>query len=280
MKTNKIQSVNWHITDKCNYKCKFCYVQDLHNKMTDIEKCETILSQLKEMKNNFVDIKKINFVGGEPILHPNLKDFLKLSHDFGFVTSIVTNGSLLHEKNIESFASYLDWIGLSVDSSCENTEILLGRGYGKHVAHSRKVAQLIHNHDIKLKINTTVTKINYQEKMHDLINDLDPYRWKIFQMLHIKEQNDSCIQDLGITNEEFSFFKAQNEDVVLKNNVKPTFEFCDDMKNSYIILDPAGNVLCNGTGAYVPYPLEDLFENTEQIINVNKYISRGAIDGI
>ncbi|MDL2260930.1 viperin family antiviral radical SAM protein [Methanimicrococcus sp. OttesenSCG-928-J09] len=276
----KIQSINWHITDRCNYGCKFCYVQNLCNKITDIKKCESILSRFQETKTDLIDIRKINFVGGEPLLHPHIMEFVKMSHDMGFVTSIVTNGSLLNEKNIGSFAPYLDWIGLSVDSASNEIESLLGRGNGNHVTHSKIVAQLVHDYDIKLKINTTVTKVNYEEKVHALISELGPHRWKIFQMLHIKGQNDLCLQNLSITDEEFAYFKNQHEDVILRNNVKPTFEFCNDMKNSYIILDPVGNVLSNRTGEYVSYTLDDLFENTEKIIDIQKYISRGAIDGI
>jgi Predicted Fe-S oxidoreductases len=280
MKTRKIQSLNWHITDRCNYKCKFCYVQDLQCSMADIKNCESILSQLQATKTDYMDIQKINFVGGEPLLHPNLMDFVKMSHEMGFVTSIVTNGSLLNEKNIDEYAPYLDWIGISVDSADENIETEIGRGRGQHVAHSVNLAQLIHEYGIKLKVNTTVTRLNYIENMHSLIQELDPHRWKVFQMLHIKGQNDSCLEKLAIIDNEFSIFKNLNENITLRDGVKPTFEYCNDMRSSYVILDPDGKVLCNQTGEYVAYTLDDLFEKPEQIIDVDKYITRGALGGI
>jgi len=26
--TMEVLSANWHVTEKCNYKCKFCFAQD------------------------------------------------------------------------------------------------------------------------------------------------------------------------------------------------------------------------------------------------------------
>lgn len=57
---HEIRSVNWHITSRCNYRCKFCFVQGMKGEFTDLQEAEKIL---KSLKNNF-GIQKINFVGG------------------------------------------------------------------------------------------------------------------------------------------------------------------------------------------------------------------------
>lgn len=277
MTGNKIQSVNWHITGKCNYNCKFCYVQNLNAEIKDLEVAHQILYKLRYTKTDQLDIQKINFVGGEPFLHPNFYELLSMAHDMGFVTSIVTNGSFINKKSIDKISSYTDWIGISVDSIDNQVEAELGRGRGNHVTHSLEAADLVHDEGIKLKVNTTVTRPTYKEDMHNMIEAMDPHRWKIFQMLHIEGQNDSCVNDLAITDEQFEYFRIQHQDVRLRNNMKPTFESNDDMIGSYLILDPAGKVLSNSDGKYTSFELDEFLLNPAVVVNSKKYVKRGGI---
>jgi radical S-adenosyl methionine domain-containing protein 2 len=71
---HKIHSVNWHINSMCNYSCKFCFVQGMKGEFTDLHEAERILKKLKNL-----EIEKINFVGGEPLMHPNILEFVKIS---------------------------------------------------------------------------------------------------------------------------------------------------------------------------------------------------------
>lgn len=45
-------------------------------------------------------------------------------------------------------------------------------------------------HGIKFKINTVVNRYNFQEDMNAEIAELNPYRWKVFQVLIIKGENN------------------------------------------------------------------------------------------
>jgi radical S-adenosyl methionine domain-containing protein 2 len=280
MTKEKIQSINWHITTRCNYRCRFCYVQKLNPELENLADCQSILQRLNETKTELIDIKKINFVGGEPFLHPHFGTLLKDAHEMGFITSIVTNGSLINENNIARLAESTDWIGISVDSASDEVETLLGRGQGNHVTQAMQVAELVHEYGMKLKVNTTVTKMTFNEDMHDLIRSVDPHRWKVFQMLHIKGQNDSCINELAVNDSQFESFKQRHQDIILRNKTVPIFESCDDMKGSYLIVDPVGNVLSNSNGEYIEHTLDDFFSDPESIIDVEKYVNRGAISGI
>ncbi|MDY0385976.1 MAG: viperin family antiviral radical SAM protein [Methanolobus sp.] len=277
MTGNKIQSVNWHITGKCNYNCKFCYVQKLNAEIKDIETAYHILHKLRHTKTDQLDIQKINFVGGEPFLHPNFDEILSMAHDMGFVTSIVTNGSFINSSNIAKIAEHADWIGISVDSIDNQVEAELGRGWGKHVTHALEVSELVHDYGMKLKVNTTVTRLTYEEDMHHLIETMDPHRWKIFQMLHIEGQNDSCVNDLSISDQQFESFRIHHQDVRLQSNKKPTFESNDDMIGSYLILDPAGKVLSNSDGKYTPFELDEFLLNPAVVIDSKKYVERDGV---
>jgi radical S-adenosyl methionine domain-containing protein 2 len=40
-----------------------------------------------------------------------------------------------------------------------------------------------------LKLNTVVNRLNYAEDMRENIESLDPFRWKVFQVLELEGEN-------------------------------------------------------------------------------------------
>ncbi len=150
-----VRSVNWHITQRCNYHCKFCFSKNLDQEITSMATAESILRYLR-----VIGIEKINFVGGEPTLHPLFFEMIKLAKAMGFVVSLVSNGYYLNRESIWKLKPLVGWIGLSIDSSDETVEVALGRGNGHHIKHIIELADLIHEAGIMLKINTTVTRLN------------------------------------------------------------------------------------------------------------------------
>jgi len=267
----EIKSANWHVTMNCNYRCKFCFYKNMIGEFRDLERAKHILETLKSK-----GIEKINFAGGEPLLYKDLNYLLKMAKDMGFTVSIVTNASLLDENRIREISSYVDWIGVSVDSADEDIEKELGRGDGNHVAHIRNVCEMIRRMGIKLKINTTVTKMNISENMTQFISSLCPDRWKVFQMLHMKYQNDDALY-LVPTKEEFDTFRSINGSLILDNGSRPAFESDNDMLNSYLIIDPKGNVLLSNDNQRTSIPFEEL-ERREltDLVDAIKYDERRA----
>ena len=267
-----VKSVNWHVTSKCNYNCKFCYMQNLNGGFADVSKARDILEKLKS-----IGMEKVNFVGGEPMLYPLIFDATEMAKEMGFVVSIVTNGSYLNEHQITRLEPHVDWIGLSIDSNREKIEKKLGRGYGNHVKHVCELSDLIHDRGISLKINTTVTRCTCTEDMRSLISRLNPDRWKVFQMLYIKGQNDQYASKLSITGSEFEQFISTNQEIILNGGEKPVFEHNEDMIDSYFMLSPSGNIIRNTGGEYIEYPLQYLeTQGIGSVISAKKYAARGG----
>jgi radical S-adenosyl methionine domain-containing protein 2 len=114
--------------------------------------------------------------------------------------------------------------------------------------------------------------------MKEFITKLDPERWKVFQFLHIKGQNDIFMESFAITTKEFQIFKKKNEDVELRKGEKPIFESNQDMENSYFMLGPSGNVFTNSGKIYTEIPFSSVnSRNIRRILNSGKYISRGGL---
>jgi radical S-adenosyl methionine domain-containing protein 2 len=266
------RSVNWHLTTRCNYNCKFCFAQKLDAEIRDLKCAEEVLKKLKG-----IGIEKINFAGGEPLLHPLFFDITKMAKDMAFIVSIISNGYYLNRDIVSELSSFVDWIGLSLDSACEEVEVALGRGNGNHVKHITEIADIVHKAGVKLKINTTVTRMNYAEDMRRLLKKLMPKRWKVFQVLHIEGQNDRYFNELSITDKEFNHFKSVNQ--VCIREIKTVFERNRDMIDSYFMLSPSGMVMSNrdGTNSSLT-PLEYVDkQNISQLLDVRKYAQRGGI---
>ncbi len=218
------KTVNWHITSECNYNCKFCQTKNRNVGVTDILDSKSIFKKMK-----ILEVENVNITGGEPLLYPFTYDIIKIAKSMGFVTSIATNGSLLTKSKIEMFSPYLDWIELSVDSKSEKIERELGRGCGKHVQNICKTSKMIKDKEIKLKINTIVTKLNYKEDMKPFIATLNPDRWMNYQVHFNKEQNSDNIKILSLNKEEFKHYMTLNENVILKSGEKPIFNKYEDV---------------------------------------------------
>lgn len=268
-----IQSVNWHLTPACNYACKFCFAQNLGEKPIPEEQGVHLIERLVNL-----GMDKINFAGGEPLLHPGLANYCSMAKDFGMTVSITTNGSLLTTDLIDELKEHVDWIAISVDSAIEETETKLGRGKGNHVRNARGIAPLVREAGIKLKINTTVTSLNWNEDMHQFIEEVRPDRWKVLQMLHIRGENDEYAKELSVTEQEFDYFVQNHSDVRLSGGIKPVFESCDAIESSYFMVTPSGNVKIDTGRKITLYPLEFIEHyGPEAIVMPEKYIGRGGV---
>lgn len=267
------QSANWHMTSVCNYKCRFCCMQKLDGNLSSMTRAGEVLHHLKRL-----GIKKINFVGGEPLCNSLIFDVTQLAKQQGFVVGITSNGSLLNEKSLYRLYNSVDWVGISIDSSSDEIEKCLGRGNGSHVSNCINVSKMVQDLGIKLKINTTVTKLTCHEDLRDFIRIINPDRWKVFQFLHVPGQNDDAVMSLGITNEEFSFFRNINENIHLRGGSSPVFETADCMYDSYLMLTPSGSIFQNTEYPFREYPVESVsVEMLPKILNIENYFLRGGV---
>ncbi|KAM0254372.1 hypothetical protein ACHAQJ_006841 [Trichoderma viride] len=202
-------SVNYHFSRKCNKECLFCF----HTATTShIESPENAKKGLLLLKR--AGMKKINFAGGEPFLYPKflgtMIDFCKDTLDLESV-SIVTNGSLVKEAFLREHGHNIDILAVSCDSFDEATNIKIGRGSGNLVEKLYEIAAWCQKYNIKFKLNTVVNKFNHLEDMNEHLGELQPFRWKCFQVLIVAGENDSDdtlrnAHQLTISDDEFDRF--------------------------------------------------------------------------
>ena len=236
--------VNWHLLWTCNYRCVFCF--NPKNKSAyggsrplcnNIRASARLIRELAE-----AGVSKLTFVGGEPMLCKNLGELLIIAKDNGLTTMIVTNGFLLARHNgikfLERYGSYIDWIGLSVDSNDSNKEKLLGRGFGRHVEDAIQAVRNIRRYasHIKIKLNTVITKLTWNDDMSSLLEEIKPDRWKVFALKIVENANDSPeILELVPDPEMVTSFINRHK------KYNPSLETEEDMTLSYLMIFPDGN---------------------------------------
>ena len=248
------ESVNYHFTRQCNYKCGFCYHTALTSYVLPIEDAKRGLKMLKE-----AGMLKINFSGGEPFIHQRGKFVGELSkyckQDLGLPSvSIISNGSLITEKWMKDYGEYIDILGVSCDSFDEEVNKKIGRhARGRsHVETMRKVHQWCLDYNVYFKINSVINAFNVEENMSELIMELNPIRWKIFQCSPIVGENygEDALRKVDpflITEEQFKGFIERHSHL---SQLVP--ESSDMMKRSYFIIDEYFRFLDNGTGQMIP----------------------------
>jgi len=164
-----IPAINYHLWSKCNMKCKFCFGQfkpvGTENLSSEcLSKKESM--QLLQMLINY-GFEKITFSGGEPTLCPWLPDLLKMAKQSGLITCVVTNGSKVDTNWMEENHQYLDWIALSIDSITLDVNVQSGRclssDFRQNEHYYMQRIKLIKQYNVKLKINTVVSRYNINE---------------------------------------------------------------------------------------------------------------------
>lgn len=199
------------------------------------------------------EIKKINFVGGEPTLIPGLDEYLKMAHTLNKTTSVTTNGSLITPEWIQKYSSVLDILAISIDSDDHSTNIASGRcdknGQTINQEHYCRISKACHESGIILKVNTVVSSFNVNEKMTALVNRLSPERWKVFQALRVKGENSDISAQYEISNREYNSYIERNREG-LKPSISMIAEGNELMRGSYLMVNPEGCFFDNVKGGY------------------------------
>ncbi len=105
-------------TTGCNFRCTMCQVSspDFHSKNMELETFKKIIREN-------IQLIKIKLQGmGEPLVNKHLFEMIKYAKEYGIGTEIISNGSLLNEKNINFLLdNKLSKLTISIDGSSKKT---------------------------------------------------------------------------------------------------------------------------------------------------------------
>ena len=91
--TKRINTLQVFITTYCNLKCNGCFARKVmgeERQHMSMDEYKAVLNTAKEK-----GCERITLIGGEPLLHPNLKEMILENNKAGIKTTIYTNGYFL-----------------------------------------------------------------------------------------------------------------------------------------------------------------------------------------
>jgi len=248
--------INWHITEACNYRCRYCYASwKSADARAELWRYDMQSGHLLEVLHSFFAPSnlsnplrerlrwrslRLSLAGGEPaLLGGRLVDIAAEARMLGFNISLITNGS--RKDTLADVAKNLDMLGISIDSINQHTNKGIGRvsTNGMRVSLDDIVAMVRHARSFHprtaIKINTVVNAMNAGEDMSELILKIRPDRWKVMRML------PTVTNALSVGVRTFQSFVDRHQDLCSLMTVEDN----TDMVQSYIMVDPFGRFFQN-----------------------------------
>jgi MoaA/NifB/PqqE/SkfB family radical SAM enzyme len=159
---SKNARIIFKLTNLCNFNCPHCIRETRGTKYhIPVEIVEKTLKEAQLYRN----IDTIAFTGGEPTLHPNFGDIVRLVVEHEYLFEFVTNGWNFQGKTfaiIQPFKEHIKHVNLSLDGATEESHDTIRRQPGSF----RRIMQsiiLCRFHEIPVTINTVISRANRTE---------------------------------------------------------------------------------------------------------------------
>ena len=164
----------WDTTSRCNLKCKHCYNQErywekasLYPDLTQLQ-IKTIIEKIKKL-----GFTRLHLLGGEPLLSPNLMDFIRIGRQYHLDVTMVTNGTLLTARKMKELClNGLSSISFSIDgTTAQSNDAIRGLGsFGKAIGNLKECiamrdelnSDLKKSNPVRVVISFTLTKDNFE----------------------------------------------------------------------------------------------------------------------
>lgn len=143
-------------TAGCNLRCPFCHNASLviQPDVTNYIQVEEVLGYLKK---RIGILEGVCISGGEPLLQPDIKDFIKQIKELGYYVKIDTNGTL-PEKLMELVEEgIIDYVAMDVKNSKEKYAFTVGID-DFDLAGIQKSIEFLKEGHVDYEFRTTVVK--------------------------------------------------------------------------------------------------------------------------
>ena len=141
-------------TGGCNLRCPFCHNASLvlTPRVGDNQE-EAVLSYLSG-RTGILD--GVCITGGEPLLQPDLSDFVKKVKNMGFAVKLDTNGSDPDALEALLSTGNIDYVAMDIKSSPERYGVAIGKDFP--LERFRRSVEIIRNSGIPHEFRTTLVK--------------------------------------------------------------------------------------------------------------------------
>ena len=174
--------IQWHLTEKCNLRCKHCYQEGQKMEEMSFADVKSIVGEVSHMISSWEEAYSIKFsrsfnvTGGEPFLRHDIFYILEEMGSYGFDLYLLSNGTLITNEISRALAA----LGVKgVQVSIEGPESVHDeiRGRGSFSSSLNGIASLL-GAGVQVSLNTTLSKTNagYFMQMVDLASSLGVHK--------------------------------------------------------------------------------------------------------
>jgi len=142
--------ISWSLTDRCNYKCKYC---DIWQRRTEELTTNQICSIIDILSNN--GMEAVSFIGGEPLLRGDIGKIIDYTHSKRVYIKITTNGKLIPNKINE--IKNVDLIKITLNGPKEMHDWQRQEGSYEDVI---SAVQILKHNGLKVRLNFVISKEN------------------------------------------------------------------------------------------------------------------------
>ncbi len=161
-----LQTVVIELTQRCNLKCKHCYLDaniSAKNELSTVE----VISLLRQAKS--IKLDGVSFTGGEPFIREDINLILREAERLEFKIGIATNGTLIKNDDLVTLKKIkYKIVHVSLDGACSETHDEI-RGVPGAFEKALKTIRLLKRNKIPVTISTTIMYENFSE-VPEIIN--------------------------------------------------------------------------------------------------------------
>lgn len=151
-----LRYLEFQLTHLCNLKCRHCYLGPGRSDVMPLEDALRITREFSACGG-----LRLLISGGEPLLYPYLEEFIAATGDLQVRRILITNGTLITEKNVSQLQ--VEEIQFSLDGWRHGHELLRGQGSFELTMRGIRAVQKA---EIPISIATMVHRGNIGEFEH------------------------------------------------------------------------------------------------------------------
>lgn len=208
LKDNKLKSLNLYLTNKCNLRCKHCYMfsgSPLENELQ--------LEEISSLLRNFKNYGGYNLIlsGGEITERMDLREIISVSNDLHLTTTLLTNGTEWSDDLIDYVSDKVAEVQVSIDGYDEDSNSKI-RGAGQF---QRALNTVKHFYDKKVRVAIAITpmypidKAKYIKFSKQLMERFSRDNFNIKFSYELMEGRDN-----SLTNIDNSIYRKTIESIV------------------------------------------------------------------
>lgn len=212
-------------TINCNLRCPMCdrtHKDDYNKHKTEQLTTELSIDFLESL--GVMGTRHILLLGGgEPLMHPDIKQYIEILKKHEISIHLWTNGTLINESNADFLAKYCDIITISLDSPHEeiNDASRGVPGITKKILNGFKLLRNA-NKELYIRLHSVLSALNFCH-----LNDFIP----LLKEFSINEIGGGAVNPLPFV--PFTFLISDNQKGEFESNID---EFCELVKKEGIAL--------------------------------------------